>query len=335
MLLRLTGVLTLVWLFLAICLTSHSLRASPDHFSLNGSKYISLKAMANRLGMEYAWKKRARAARLSSQWTEIDFELHKRFFLLNKIKIYIGQPIVGHKGDLYLSQRDYNRALTPILTPQVLGKPSKVYHIVIDPGHGGKDPGAQRHALVEKRLTLDLALRLKRLLSRQGYRITLTRRNDHFISLAERPSLANRLKADLFLSLHFNASTNTSVHGIESFSLTPRYQPSTGYKSKPSKNARGYPGNKNDDWNTLLSFYLQQEMTRQLKAKDRGCKRARFAVLKSLECPGVLLEGGFLSNPSEGVNIRSSAYREKLALAITKGILRYQKTINRLRRASG
>ena len=157
----------------------------------------------------------------------------------------------------------------------------------------------------------------------------LCRRNTLLEQVFDASAIA-KLSADLFISLHFNISSKSSVHGIETFSFTPRYQPSTGRKIA-SSNAALYPGNHNDGWNTLLSFYLQREMTQQLKAKDRGCKRARFAVLKTVKCPSVLIEGGFLSNRREGQKLQSPTYREKLALAITQGILRYQRTINRLR----
>ncbi|WOO42669.1 N-acetylmuramoyl-L-alanine amidase [Rubellicoccus peritrichatus] len=301
---------------------------------LHGSTYVSLPKIASQLGMKLQWIQPQKEVELKSKWTTLRFELHQRHFFLNGRKVALGNPVALSRGQLFISQRDIQKTLQPLLTPQIFAESSpKLYHIVIDPGHGGHDPGAENRKLRvnEKSTTLDLAKRMKKKLERLGYKVTLTRDTDKFISLGERPAIANRVKADLFISLHFNAVASSKVKGLETFAMTPAGHPSSSQSNMTSSARRTYPGNKNDTWNVLAAYYLQSAMLKNHKQTDRGVKRARFAVLKNLNCPGVLVEGGFVTHPTEGKNIGSAAYREKLADSLVEGILTYQKTLNRVR----
>jgi N-acetylmuramoyl-L-alanine amidase len=262
----------------------------------------------------------------------MDFEVHKREIHLNGLRVHLGFPIVESGGRLYLSGSDYRHQLQPLLTPQLSGDPPMLRHIVLDAGHGGKDPGTQNSdlGLREKSLTLDLARRVKQRLEAQGFRVSLTRDKDIFIQLEERARQANRLGADLFVSLHFNATSKSSVQGIETYTLTPPFQPSTSRAKLHSSDRQTYPGNVDGPWSSLLAYYMQRSLVDTLKATDRGFKRARFTVLQDLNMPGLLVEGGFVTNPNEGSNIGSSGYRDRIAQGIVEGILVYQKTLGRL-----
>ncbi|MEM8549233.1 MAG: N-acetylmuramoyl-L-alanine amidase [Verrucomicrobiota bacterium] len=301
--------------------------------TIAGSLYQPLSRIAASLGMDAAWAKKGEEIHLSSQWTRMRFTLHKRWFYLNGERVFIGNPIALHRGMLMISQRDFETTIRPLLQSGQFTPVPKLYHIVIDPGHGGKDPGAEnrRLGINESKLALDLAQRLKRKLSGFGYKVSLTRENNSFVSLGRRPAMANQAQADLFISLHFNAVGDASVAGVETYVMTPSGLPSTNSGKLTASAKRTYPGNADNTWSLLAGYYMQSAMVRNLSAKDRGLKRARFAVLRDLNCPGVLIEGGFLTNSAEAQKLKSGAYRDKLANALVEGILLYQKKLNRLR----
>lgn len=301
---------------------------------IKGVQYLSLSEVAGKLGMKTRWIERDKTLQLESAWTKMLFEVHQRNVVLNGTTIFMGYPVVESRGRFHLSESDYNHSIKPILTPQLSGPPPGLRHIVLDPGHGGKDPGAENGSikLKEKNLTLDLAGRIKTKLEARGFRVSLTRDSDAFISLESRAEQANRMNADLFVSLHFNASSSTTVQGVETYAFTPHMQPSTSRSSLHSSDRKTYPGNAKDDWNTLAAYYVQRSLATNLQARDRGMKRARFTVLRDVNMPGILVEGGFVTNSREGRDIGSATYRDKLANAIVDGILVYQKTLDRLSR---
>jgi N-acetylmuramoyl-L-alanine amidase len=310
------------------------LPARLNGLELNGTPYTSLKEIAGRLGMKSAWVEREKTLKLESQWTTLVFEVHKRELLLNGIRVHLGFAVAEHRGQLYLSESDFTHQLQPILTPQVFGRPPPFRHVIIDAGHGGEDPGARNTGLklTEKHLTLDLAKRLKTKLEAKGLRVSLTRDTDRSIPLEERARIANASGADLFLSLHFNASEKRTVAGVETFAFTPPFQPSSARSALHSSDRRSYAGNANDPWNTLLGYYVQRSLTEALPSEDRGLKRARFAVLRELEIPGLLIEGGFVSHDREGRNVGSAGYRDRIAQGIVDGLDVYLQTVERLSR---
>lgn len=224
---------------------------------------------------------------------------------------------------LTVSRGDYDRTLAPLLwsAPPEARRPRR---ILIDPGHGGKDPGKQSKELRmdEKYLTLDTANRLAAILREAGYEVHLTRTKDVFLELEDRARRAAVLKADLFVSLHYNAATATSASGIETYCLTPAGQFSTN-----DPNNRGstgaLPGNRHDALNIRAAYQVQRALVTRLEARDRGVRRARFSMLKDLSCPGILVEGGFMSNRSEMLRLSQESHRQKLAAAIAEGIAAY------------
>ncbi len=323
------------WLLVCILVYAGNTVSAQSEISVAGNAYLSLSSIASKLGMKHTWIDSTgsdKHVRLSSDWTRMDFTLHKREMRLNGLKVFLGNPVAEKGNNLYISERDFQVTISPVLTPQIFNPVPTLSHIVIDAGHGGKDPGTQNTSLKlqEKHLVLDLSRRLKKLLENHGYRVSLIREKDVYIAPAERANLANRMGADLFLSLHFNATVSSSVTGIETYTFTPPFQPSTSRSSLNNSDRKRYPSNQFDAWSTLLGFYVQREMLEELKGADRGLKRARFAALRDLNCPGILIEGGFLSNTREAKNIGWSAYRQRLAASIAEGVLTYQKTLDRL-----
>jgi len=172
--------------------------------------------------------------------------------------------------------------------------------VVIDPGHGGKDPGSVSFDLVEKNLTLDLALRIERILIGKGISVELTRRTDVFVDLAARAEVANRFPRTLFLSLHFNAHEDRSIGGTETLY---------------------WPGS--EQGHELASF-IQSELGRRLVTRNRGFRPERLKVLELTQVPAVLVECGFITNRWESQRCGADWFRQVLAEEIVQGLLRYR-----------
>lgn len=310
---------------LLIPLSGHALE-------INGTSYLSLPKVAAKLGMRSEWVNHGDILRLESAWTRMTFEVHKREMVLNGLRIHLGYPIAKSGGQLHVSASDYSHQIKPILTPQLNGAPPRLRHIILDAGHGGKDPGAQNLelGLREKSLALDLATLVSLRLKELGYKVSLTRSTDTFIALGERGRKANALDGDLFVSLHFNATGKSGVQGVETYVYTPALQPSTSRAELNKHDRKSYPGNESGAWSTLLAYYVQRGIIESTNAPDRGLKRARFTVLEDLEMPGILIEGGFVTNHNEGRNIGSRGYRDRIAKGIVEGINTYQRTLERL-----
>jgi len=252
-------------------------------------------------------------------------EKNREYVYVGGAKVFLDDNIDSKKGKLTVTRLDYDKVLVPLfwrLPPQLPG--SK--RIVIDPGHGGKDPGKLNTSLgyEEKAATLDTAIRLKLLLEKRGFEVVLTREKDVFIELADRAAAANKAKADLFVSLHYNggAAGDATSAGIETYCLTPPGQYSTN-KASGKADITAEAGNRFDTFNLLLAWNVHRSVLKATGAEDRGVRRARFAVLRPLNCPGILVEGGFISSRAEGAQIANATYRQKLAEAIAEGVLAY------------
>lgn len=227
------------------------------------------------------------------------------------------------EGEVQLHALDIRKNLEPLLKSRTpLKTSSKI--IVLDPGHGGSNPGTRTagDTRTEKYFTLDWARRAAKLLRANGWQVLLTRTNDVAISLAERIALAEDHHADLFISLHFNASGGGSEQsGLETYCLTPQGMTSTltrGYDDDPKQSS---PNNAFDEENLLLALRLHRALLRVNGHADRGVRRARFlTVLRGQNRPAALIEGGYLSNPAEARKVADPAYRQKLAEAVAKAL---------------
>ena len=225
---------------------------------------------------------------------------------------------------LHIHALDGEKSFLPLLVrPEFSCHTSRV--VVIDPGHGGRDPGTQHilNGRYEKEFTLDWAVRIQRLLSTNGWKVYLTRTNDQEVALTNRVCFADQCQADLFISLHFNSGLphNGNRAGIETFCLTPAGMPSSltrGYDDNPQL---CFPNNDFDQQNFYLASRLHRALIKTTGSQDQGVQRARFlGVLRGQKRPAVLIEGGFLSNHQEARLIGTVAYREKLAGAVAKAL---------------
>jgi len=250
----------------------------------------------------------------------------RRDIRLNNSQHWLNDPVVAVNGRLWISKADVLQNLDPILRPRQHRSAGKVRVIVLDPGHGGGDRGARgTTGRTEKELTLDLTKRVERHLAASGAKIYLTRRTDTTLALAERNAYERARKADLFVSLHFNAATS-SARGIETFCLPPVGASSTASPRLRSGDRERQSGNRADPQNVWLAHCIQRSLIRATDAEDRGVRRARFQVLRDASSPAVLVEAGFLSNRNEESKILTPTYRETLAKAIAEGILAYVKS---------
>lgn len=297
-----------------------------------GVDYMPISQLARLCGMRYRTNIVGKSQSVYSKTTKLTFEVHSKCMELNGLSVWLLFPVAMQKNMLYIAKQDYIKTIAPILYPQKNGTAGNLFHIVIDAGHGGKDNGAENRKLgiKEKAISFDIAKRLAVELKKNGYRVTFTRSDDTFKELPYRPAYANRQRANLFLSIHCNAAS-PSVSGIETFSLTPRWAPSTTSAKLTSSDKIAYAGNANDGWNQLIAYYIQRAMRASTLAADRGVKRARFAVLRDLKMPGALIECGFISNTAEGKKLATAAYRQKIATAIASAVYTYQRTLKRVK----
>jgi N-acetylmuramoyl-L-alanine amidase len=226
-----------------------------------------------------------------------------------------------------------------------------VSRIVIDAGHGGHDPGASAHGITEADVVLDVALRLETLLLEHGIDVVMTRRTNEYITLDERTEVANRDSADLFLSIHANASANAAARGVETyflnFALNPQAEAVAARENAASgKTMNSLPSiikaitlnsklNESRDFAASIQRALVRGMRPRNKAlRDLGVKQAPFVVLIGAAMPSVLAEISFVTNRQEARLLKTAAYRQRIAESLLAGILRYQDSLKKVQTAA-
>ncbi len=281
----------------------------------------------------------------------MEFNMHYPLRRVNN-KFYVPQQFVKehlsmHFGNMKLVGKDLH-------IPEPVDR--SVRTIVLDPGHGGKDPGAVgRKGLREKDVNLAVSLKLKKLIEQElSIRVLLTRSDDRFVSLQDRTKFANDNRADLFISIHANASKSRESKGIETYYLsTARTTEARAVEALENSVVEIYEGGrqataKYDDLSIILSDILQAEhlegsndLANQIqlnlvagsKSIDRGVKQANFYVLRGAFMPAVLIELGFLSNLAEEALLGNDEYQDRLARTIFEGIKRFKFRYDRIRNA--
>ena len=298
---------------------------------LYNTDYVDVQAIAEHYGLKASWVTSGRVMQLADARgrVRLKFEDRNRDCYLDGVRVFMGEATVFNRGSLYVSKIDVIKTIAPLLKPAdhagQLPAPPRL--IVLDAGHGGSDPGKQNTALHlnEKDLTLDVVLRLRKLLEGRGYTVLLTRSDDSRLSplqrtdLERRAEVANRARADLFLSVHFN-SAPPAVTGSETYVLTPQFQRSSADDKKDDSADKPLPGNRQDFANVVLGFHLHRALLTGLKTSDRGYKRGRLLVLCFAECPAALVEAAFLSNNAEARRVATPEFREQIAHAIADGV---------------
>ena len=206
--------------------------------------------------------------------------------------------------------------------------------IVIDPGHGGKDSGALGGGMLhEKSIVLSISEKLREVLTARGYTVLMTRDTNGYIPLRERTQFATQHKADLFLSIHANGSESSQANGIETYYLdvgstdkaseqiAARENADSGYSIQELESLlKGLIQESKSEDSKRLAEHVQQRLVQVTGAADRGVKHARFVVLIGANVPSILIETGFVSNPTEGKKLATPAYQHKIATAIAEGV---------------
>jgi N-acetylmuramoyl-L-alanine amidase len=311
----------------------------------------------------------ARIGRQPDNRTRVVFDLqgptrHSVYSLYNPYRIVIDfERIAAKDAKPAVASRDADAAAPPVAASPPARAPSSptansrggfslsrqlglgISRIVIDPGHGGHDPGAQVRGLSEAELVLDIALRLEQLLLREpGVAAVLTRRTNTYVTLEERTAIANRSGADLFLSIHANASANAAVRGFETYFLNFASNPEAeAIAARENAGSSKTMGNLPDIVKTIalnntidesrdFASMLHESMYERLRKVDRnarslGVKQAPFMVLVGATMPSALAEVSFLTNRQEAVLLRSTSYRQQIAEALVAGIVKYQQSL--------
>ena len=219
----------------------------------------------------------------------------------------LGKALRLPDGVWVIGEEDWLKTLKPLLALRQVPR-SPVRRVVIDPGHGGHDPGAVRAGVREKDLNLRLAKRVADLLKGAGFTVILTRDEDRFVSLDDRADRVRQENGDIFLSFHQNASSNPAASGVEVF-----FAPQNRYAKASMHLAH------------VILLGIMDRIDGIGTPMDRGIKRAGFRVLRKADCPASLLECGFLSNVQDREKLVQDEYLNALAETIAAGVAVYGK----------
>lgn len=352
----------LALLLLSGCATRSSyLRLHPslagDVRSIEGFKYVPLTRVCDVYGLDCKWDAFLRTATISTRYGNMVLRADSDLILMGNSTRRIDRPVVLYDGAVFVPlsfARDsiaqaaartqpvpYQRAPETV-APKRFG----IKTIVLDTGHGGKDAGAvgRAYGTKEKDLALTLSKKVKSMLEASGIRVIMTRNDDTFVSLQNRAAMANRSDADLFVSIHINASKSRNMRGFECYYLSnatddnaralAAFEDSSLKLSESSDAMRSSQLDKtlwdmslteNRAESAELAGYICSSVGSSLAVKNRGVRAARFYVLKNTNIPSVLVEAGYLSNRLEELQLRDTAVLDRLAEAIVRGILTYRK----------
>ena len=294
--------------------------------SIDGRDYVSAADVKKFYGFP-SLRREGRAIWFRSQALIMKWSPGADDIFINNVKFCLSFPIEDRNGEAMVSRVDLAKLLHPIIRPSHIQNAVPFNTVVIDAGHGGEDSGAVGPYGAEKNYTLDTAFRLKKRLEAAGYKTVLTRSTDVFITRPGRVAIANKYPTAIFVSIHFN-SFGSSAAGLETFALAPAGTANTDKALKESDFSMRR-GNERDSENIALATAVHANCLARLRGIDRGVKRDRFDVLTGILRPGILVEGGFVSNPAEGAKIHRPEYRENLAEAILGGIQNYRKALLR------
>jgi len=292
---------------------------------INGQRYASVAQWAGANGFHLVRDGKRNSALYTKGASRLEFEKNSQTAEINGVNVLLSFPVALDKGEFLIAQMDLDKTVEPLVFPW-LADNNKIKTIVIDPGHGGKDPGNRYGWRSEKTYTLLVAEELSRQLKAAGFKTILTRTRDTFVDLDDRPALANRVGADLFVSLHFNATASGrgTVSGAETYCITPVGASSSNAQGKGATH-QSTTANKAETESLLLAYQVQKALVKNLGATDRSVRRARFAVLRDAKMPAILVESGYMTHPVEGKKIFTATYQKQIAAAIVKGVLEYQR----------
>jgi len=325
------GSLFLIFAFiLAGCATS-SYRAVGRRVKIGD--YIELEQFCKKHNFNYSFDTIDDIIHLSSEHKEVKLLLNSPVAAHNGSFLNLKAAPVYHKGKILLPPN-----LDKLISKRLVVSFKPVFElktIVVDPGHGGKDPGAVScRGFYEKKLNLIVAGYLKQELERKGFKVIMTRNSDKYLSLGQRTRIAKKYNADLFISIHANSNRSAKVKGAEIYYLLPSRLNSRERAVKLARSGSFYGKNLNSDIKTILwdlliakNYALSVEISNILyfSFKNLGFsvkppKQAPFHVLRFAYVPSVLVEMGYLSNSYEEKALRKKHYQKQIAQAIALGV---------------
>lgn len=312
----------------------------------NNVQYVPLLRFCNYYELDWDWDLVSQRIEIKRGGKTVTLMPDSSRALVNEKAIRLDHPVEYKDGTAYIPAQS---AL--FLSEKVFGLEKarvvpvkgmyQIKTVVIDPGHGGKNWGARsRCGTKEKNIVLDISKRLKRYLEKKGLKVFLTRNKDVFIPLKKRTAFANNKKADLFISVHANASRYSSARGLEVFYLSEATD-DTARALAAAENAslKFEEVSSPTEYDLMLSEYRRESRelacyicnvtADRLGMRKRGVKGARFVVLKGAMMPAVLAEVGFLTNWQEASKLKKSSFRDKVASAISCSILAYKREYER------
>lgn len=319
-------------------------RLESQSFKINNSKYASLENFCQVYSLDWQWKGVSQHIFLTNSSLDISIRCGSLIAVVNGQVGYLSVPPLMKKGRVIVPLELAKSIDAICVFKPAAEKVFKIKVIVIDPGHGGKDPGAVgRYGLREKDVVFDIALEIKKLLERENIKAVMTRDKDEFVSLWKRTSIANTSKADFFISIHANASNSRQANGFEVYCLSDNIDGEARAVMAAENNVLEFEkdslNRRNIDLDATLCDLVYKEnqagsnqmadilcetVSAELKSKNRGVKDALFYVLKGVSIPAVLIEVGFVSNGYEESKLKSAEYKKQLADTIVKGILIYK-----------
>ncbi len=338
--------------FLSGCATAPGRTVLPT-YNINGTSYVSISSLCESEHIRWEYDSYTGKAYLNKGAHRINLMAGQKLVLVDGAPQYLKHPVDIYQGIIVVPFRFKEQVLDVLFKETYPERrsslsSSRIRKIVIDAGHGGKDPGTiGRRGSREKDVNLDIARRLAKLLRDDGVEVVMTRSTDDFISLERRVAIANNSKADLFVSIHSNANRVRSLNGFEVYYITPYANDSkravqaaqssalnldrSSFASVPSLNLKAILWDMKHTSNRAESVKLARNVCisadNNLDAKIIGTKGAPFYVLKGAHMPAVLIEVGFLSNYNEERLIRNSFYRQQLAESIEEGITKYARNL--------
>jgi N-acetylmuramoyl-L-alanine amidase len=290
-----------------------------------GREYVSLRSFCQFYGFAYSAPSGNDRFSSRNAGHSVSFKIGSSDAYIDGVHYVLSFPIEGGDHDWLVSRMDTIKLFEPILRPTEVSGRHAIRGVVIDAGHGGSDNGAGSRFGNEKTYTLDTAYRLDAILRGAGLKTVFTRRTDTFVDLYERAHIASLYSDYIFVSIHYN-SASEEARGLETYCLSPRGAASTSSRYLTRGDIQKLPGNDYDTQNILLASMVHSEIIKLNPGDataDRGVKRARFVVIKANTIPAILVEGGFVSNHMEAARVNQGDYRQHLAQAIARGVIRF------------
>lgn len=302
---------------------------NPWHIiDVGGRDYITLESIRNFYNPLFGFtgfRQQGNHVWLMSNKLVVKAQIGSQELLMNNMKFILSFPIISHGDKTLISRLDLVKLVDPILNPSHIQGAEYFDTVVVDAGHGGHDAGARGVYGHEKNYALKMAQHLRTALMARGFKVVLTRSTDTFISLGGRVAIANQIPNSIFISLHLNSGGSTAS-GIETWALTPQNAAAT-ISRGGGYNMSGVTGNRQDSANIALASAIQARVLSTVKVVDRGIKRAQWSVLTGIKKPGILFEGGFITNAKECLLIASDSYQKTVAVAIAEAVLNYRKAL--------